>query len=48
MIRAAGLGVAVRNASRGALAAADLVTVSNDEHAIARIIYDIADGKIVL
>lgn len=48
MIRAAGLGVAVSNASPSAIAVADLVTVSNDEHAIARIIYDIADGKIVL
>ena len=48
MLRAAGLGVAVSNASPRAISAADLVTVSNDDHAIARIIYDIAEGKIVL
>lgn len=40
MLRAAGLGVAVANASSAALAAADLVTVSNEEHAIARVIYE--------
>ena len=45
MIRAAGLGVAVSNASPGAIAAADLVTVSNDEHAIARVIFDIESRK---
>ena len=31
-----------------ALAAADLVTVSNNDHALARIIYDIESGKIAL
>ena len=45
MIRAAGLGVAVSNASPSAIAAADLVTVSNDEHAIARVIFDIESRK---
>lgn len=47
MFRAAKLGVAVANASKEALDAADLVTVSNEEHAIARIIHDIEDGKIL-
>ena len=48
MLKAAGLGVAVSNACREALDAADLVTVSNEEDAIARIIYDLRDGKITL
>ena len=46
MLSAAGLGVAVANATENARAAADLVTVSNNEHAIAKIIYDIENGKI--
>ncbi|MBO5908018.1 MAG: HAD family phosphatase [Clostridia bacterium] len=46
MLRAAGRGIAVANASRAALEAADIVTVSNEEHAIARIIYDLESGKI--
>ena len=46
MLRAAAVGVAVSNASEEALAAADYVTVSNEEHAIARIISDIEDGRI--
>jgi len=45
MFREAGLGIAVSNASPEALAAADLVTVSNEEHAIAEIIYGIESGK---
>ena len=45
MLRAAGVGVAVANASAAALAAADFVTVSNEEHAIARLIYDLESGK---
>lgn len=48
MLRAAGLGVAVANASAAALAAADVVTVSNEEHAIARVIADLESGKYVL
>lgn len=48
MLRAAGLGVAVANACSDALAAADLVTVSNNESAIARVIYDLESGKISL
>ena len=46
MLKAAGLGVAVSNATEGAKAAADIITVSNEEHAIAKIISDIESGKI--
>lgn len=46
MIRAAGLGIAVANAVDGVKAAADHVTVSNEESAIARIISDIESGKL--
>ena len=46
MIQAAGLGIAVSNAVPEAKAAADLVTVSNDEHAIAKIINDLDAGLI--
>ena len=46
MIRAAGIGIAVSNAVPEAKAAADLVTVSNDEHAIAKIINDLDAGVI--
>ena len=45
MFRAAKVGIAVANACPDALAAADYVTVSNDEHAIARVIYDLSEGK---
>lgn len=48
MLAAAGLGIAVENASEAAKRAADLVTVSNDAHAIAKIINDIDTGRIVL
>lgn len=48
MLRTAGLGVAVSNASPMALAAADVVTVSNEENAIAKIIYDIESGELDL
>ena len=41
MIKAAGIGYAVANAVPEAKAAADRVTVSNEEHAIARIIEDL-------
>ena len=47
MILAAGVGIAVANASEAALRAADIVTVSNEEHAIARVISDLESGKIV-
>lgn len=46
MLKAAGLGVAVANATPEAKAAADIVTVSNEEHAIAKIIYEIENGNI--
>lgn len=46
MIKVAGVGIAVGNALPEVKAAADLVTVTNDEHAIARIIADIESGKI--
>ena len=46
MLLAAGCGVAVANASRAALDAADYVTVSNEEHAVARVIADLEDGRI--
>lgn len=45
MLRAAGLGIAVANSSPLALAAADLVTVSNEEHAIADVICGLESGK---
>ena len=47
MLREAGCGIAVANASPVALAAADAVTVSNEEHAIARIIADLESGKYI-
>jgi HAD superfamily hydrolase (TIGR01484 family) len=40
MIREAGLGVAMGNAQDALKAAADLVTVTNNEHAVAKIIRD--------
>lgn len=45
MLKAAGIGVAVANASDAAKAAADYVTVSNEEDAIAKIIEDIESGE---
>lgn len=45
MFDAAKIGIAVANACPEALAAADYVTVSNEEHAIAKVIYDLEDGK---
>lgn len=44
MLRAAGVGIAVANACPEAKAAADRVTVSNEESAIARIISEIEQG----
>ncbi len=46
MIRLAKVGVAVANASDLVKSDADIVTVSNNEGAVARIIYDLEDGKI--
>lgn len=48
MFRTATLGVAVANACPEAKAAADHVTVSNDEHAIAQVISDIESGVYAL
>ncbi len=45
MFHTAQIGIAVSNASEDALKAADCVTVSNDENAIAKVISDIEDGK---
>ena len=41
MIRVADIGYAVSNASAAAKACADIVTVSNEEHAIAKVIYSL-------
>jgi Cof subfamily protein (haloacid dehalogenase superfamily) len=46
MLRFAKCGVAVANATAATKAAADYITVSNEEHAIAKVIEDIACGKI--
>ena len=46
MIKNAGIGIAVSNASPAAKAVADIITVSNEEHAIAKLIYDIEQGII--
>lgn len=48
MLKTAKYGIAVSNACGAALAAADFVTVSNEEHAVARIIYDLESGKYAL
>lgn len=45
MFRVARLGIAVSNACKAARDAADIVTVSNEEHAIGRVIYDLESGK---
>ena len=46
MIKEAGVGVAVSNACPAAKEVADIVTVSNEEHAIAKVIEDIEKGII--
>ena len=48
MIRFAGAGYAVFNAVDEVKLAADHVTVSNNEHAIAKIIDDIDSGKVLI
>ena len=48
MIRDAALGVAVGNATPEVKAVADLVTVTNEEHAIARIISMLDSGELVI
>ena len=47
MLLAAGCGIAVSNASRAAIEAADAVTVSNEEDAICRVITDLENGKYI-
>lgn len=47
MFYAAKAGIAVSNACAEALEAADFVTVSNEENAVARVICDLADGKYI-
>lgn len=44
MLRAAGIGIAVANAVPAVKEAADVVTVSNQENAIARIVSDLENG----
>lgn len=46
MFQAVQLGIAVANACPEALAAADYVTVSNEEHAIARVISELESGAL--
>ena len=46
MIKRAKIGIAVENASENAKAVADYVTVSNEGHAIAKIIEDLDKGQI--
>ena len=48
MLREAALGVAVANACPAAREAADAITVSNEEHAIAAVIRDLESGKLPL
>ncbi len=45
MFHAAKVGIAVSNACQDALDAADHITVSNNAHAVAKVIYDIEEGK---
>ena len=45
MFLAAGVGIAVSNAAKSALEACDYITVSNEEHAICRVISDLEKGK---
>ena len=44
MLKKARIGIAVANACEEAKKAADYITVSNEEHAIAKTIYDIENG----
>lgn len=44
MFKVASVGIAVSNACPEALEAADIITVSNEEHAIAKVIYSLEDG----
>ena len=46
MIKEAKIGIAVGNALDSVKAVADIVTVTNNDHAIAKIIYDIEKGEL--
>lgn len=48
ILKRAKLGIAVANANESTKAAADCITVSNDDHAIAKVIEDLDCGKYVL
>ena len=48
MLREAGIGIAVANAAETAKRAADIITVSNDDDAIARVIEDLENGSIII
>lgn len=48
MIKTAGVGIAVSNACPDALNAADIITVSNEEHAIAKVIDELEKGGILI
>lgn len=48
MLRAADLGIAVSNATENVKRAANHITVSNEEHAIARVIADLESGALKL
>ena len=48
MLRSSGIGVAVANAKPEVKAVADYITVSNEEHAIARVIEALQKGELVL
>lgn len=48
MFNSAKIGIAVSNACKDALDVADFITVSNEEHAIAQVIYDLESGKYIL
>ena len=48
LLQAAGIGIAVANATPEALAAADYVTVSNDDHAVAQTVADLESGRLRL
>ncbi len=48
MFNAAGVSVAVSNACDKAKAAADYITVSNEENAIAKVIYDLEKGRFLI
>lgn len=45
MFKIAKIGIAVSNACKAALVAADYITVSNEEHAVAKVIYDLEKQK---